>query len=61
MEMPYNEFQAQAEMYFEIAKEKLSNGYREEARNQFNMAKAIAEKEGLTDLVALINAYLRNL
>lgn len=59
--MPYNEFQTQAEMYFEIAKEKLSGGCREEARNQFNMAKAIAEKEGLTDLVVLINTYLQDL
>lgn len=59
--MPYNEFQEQATLYFEIAKEKLSLGNKAEARNQFNMAKAIAEKEGLSDLVSLINAYLKDL
>lgn len=59
--MPYNEFRDQAERYFEIAKDKLAKGNKAEARNQFNMAKAIAEKEGLTDLVALINSYLNDL
>ena len=59
--MPYSEYRTQAEMYYEIAKEKLESGNRAEARNQFNMAKAIAEKEGLTDLIALIDYYLREL
>ncbi len=59
--MPYNEFREQAQLYFEIAKDKLASGNKTEARNQFNMAKAIAEKEGLTDLVSLINSYLRDL
>lgn len=59
--MPYNEFREQAKLYFEIAKDKLESGNKTEARNQFNMAKAIAEKEGLTDLVRLINSYLRDL
>lgn len=59
--MPYNEFKEQANLYFEIAKEKLASGNKTEARNQFNMAKAIAEKEGLTKLVNLINSYLNSL
>lgn len=59
--MPYNEYRDQAEMYFEIAKDKLESGNIKEARNQFNMARAIALKEDIIDLVKLIDSYLRDL
>lgn len=59
--MPYNEFQQQAEQYFEIGKEKLMEGNKGEARNNFNMAYSIADKNGLTALKALIKSYLDEL
>lgn len=59
--MPYNEYRQQAEQYLEIAKDKLASGYRDEARKNFNLARAIAVKEGLNDLIALIDSYLSNL
>ena len=59
--MPYNEYRQQAEQYFEIGKDKLASGNKGEARNNFNLARAIAVKEGLNDLIALIDSYLRDL
>lgn len=59
--MPYNEYREQAEQYFEIGKEKLALGNKGEARNSFNLARAIAVKERLNDLISLIDSYLRDL
>jgi len=56
--MPYNEFQQQAEQYFEIGKQKLAEGNKGEARNNFNLAYNIADKNGLTNLKNLIRSYL---
>ncbi|MBR5090542.1 MAG: hypothetical protein IK093_14020 [Ruminiclostridium sp.] len=57
--MPYNEYRQQAEQYFEIGKDKLASGNKGEAGNNFNLARAIAVKEGLNDLIASIDSYLR--
>lgn len=59
--MPYNEYKDQAELYFDIAKDKLESGNIVEAKNQFNMARAIASKEKLTNLVKLIDSYLKDI
>lgn len=59
--MPYNEFEQQAEQYFEIGKQKLAEGSKGEARNNFNLALSIARKNGLTDLMSLIQSYLNRL
>ena len=59
--MPYNEFQEQAEQYFEIGKQKLVEGNKGEARNNFNLAYNIASKNRLTDLMSLIQSYLNRL
>lgn len=59
--MPYNEFETQARLYLEIAKQKLDEGNKGEAENQFNIAKNIARKENLADLVNIIDEYLDEL
>jgi regulatory protein YycI of two-component signal transduction system YycFG len=59
--MPYNEFRDQALQYFEIGKQKLAEGNKGEARNNFNLAYNIADKNNLSDLKALIKSYLNSL
>ncbi len=59
--MPYNEFRDQAEQYFAIGKQKLAEGNKDEARNNFNLAYNIADKNGLSDLKSLIKSYLNSL
>ncbi len=59
--MPYNEFEQQAEQYFEIGKQKLAEGNKVEARNNLNLAYNIASKNRLTDLMSLIQSYLNRL
>ncbi len=59
--MPYNESKKQAWLYFEIAKDKLSSGNFNEAKNNFNLAYNIADYNNMTDLMALIDSYRRSL
>ena len=59
--MPYNEFETQAWEYFEIAKEKLSAGKKNEALSNFNMAYSIARKNNMYGLMSQIEAYLKDL
>lgn len=59
--MPYNEFRQQAEQYFEIGKREMWAGKKLSAEANFNMARAIASKNDLSDLVALIDSYLKEL
>lgn len=59
--MPYNEFRDQALQYFEIGKQKLAEGNKGEARNNFNLAYNIADKNNLSDLKVLIKSYLNSL
>lgn len=56
--MPYNEYEDQALLYFDIAKQKLAQGNKGEALSNFNMAYNIARKNGLTRLMAEIKQYL---
>ncbi|MBQ7672979.1 MAG: hypothetical protein IJT36_00375 [Alphaproteobacteria bacterium] len=56
----YNEYRQQAEQYLEIGKKYLYSGNKEEARNNFIYAKAIADKEKIKDLIALIDSYLQD-
>lgn len=57
--MPYNEFEPQMEQYFEIAKRKMRLGDVLSAEANFNMARAIAAKNNLTNWILLIDSYLR--
>lgn len=59
--MPYNEFETQAWQYFEIAKEKLAAGKKNEALSNFNMAYNIAQKNNMYGLISQIDVYLREL
>ena len=59
--MPYNEFSQQVETYFDIGKSKLEEGNISTARNNFNMALAIAKKEKLNNWVTLIQDTLDDL
>ncbi len=59
--MPYNEFETQAWQYFEIAKDKLAAGQKNEALSNFNMAYNIAQKNNMYGLMSQIDAYRKNL
>lgn len=60
LKMPYNEYRQQAEQYLEIGKKYLYSGNKGEARNNFTLARAIAVKERLNDLISLIDSYLQD-
>lgn len=59
--MPYKEYEEQALLYFEIAKQKLAKGNKGEALSNFNMAYNIARKNGMTRLMTEIKQYLDEL
>lgn len=59
--MPYKEYEEQALLYFEIAKQKLAQGNKGEALSNFNMAYNIARKNGMTRLMTEIKQYLDEL
>lgn len=56
--MPYNEFRQQAEQYYNIAVRNLEDGNRMTALSHLQLAKAIAIKNSLYDLVRKIDALM---
>ncbi len=56
--MPYDEFEDQAWMYYNNAKDKYDSGNKDSALRDFNMARAIAVKNDMYGLISLIDSYL---
>lgn len=53
--MPYNEYKQQAWGYYDTAIQNLEMGNKGTARSHFSMARAIAVKNDMSDLVRLID------
>lgn len=59
--MPYNEYKQQAWQYYNTAILNLEMGNIGTARSHFSMARAIAVKNGMNDLIKLIDDKLKEI
>ena len=54
--MPYNETPVQAEMYYEMAIDNMEEGNKGTAHSHLSLARNIAVKNNMTDLIKKIDA-----
>ncbi len=54
--MPYNETPTQAELYYEMAIDNLNEGNKGTALSHLSLARSIAIKNNMTDLIKKIDA-----
>lgn len=56
--MPYNEYPTQAQLYYDIALDNIKDGKIMTAISHLNMARAIAVKNNMTELINKIDRLL---